>query len=158
MIPIITPGNAAYPEISTKQDFKLLTEGNLPISDSPFSYWNTERKKVFQLIFKLPKQDEFDHYVKEWHEERGATSSISEMSICPSYQKIIGLGKEVAVPLILRKLEEEGNEPDFWFWALSVLDIDNPPVIPEDAQGDFIKMSEIWINWGKQRNAHANWA
>lgn len=40
-----------------------------------------------------------------------------EMAMHPAYQRIIGLGPEVA-PLLLRELE---RQPDHWFWALKAL-------------------------------------
>lgn len=126
------------------------------ISEKPLPFLNN-RRAALCFIFPLPKQKEFDVYVEKWHQERGAASSLTDMAMCPSYQKIIGLGKEVGVPLIVRKMIEEGDKPDFWFWALNAWDIDNPPVIPEEAQGKFKVMAKIWINWGKQKYANVNW-
>lgn len=82
---------------------------------------------------------------KEWIAKRGATSSINEMSMLDSYQKIIGMG-EKAVPLILAQLKQEGNKPDQWFWALRAI-TDANPIRPED-QGDFRAMAKAWIEWG----------
>jgi hypothetical protein len=156
MIAPVCPSNADFQTYPENQPVDFLKDV-ISISDQPFPFWNAQRQAL-HFIFELPKQKEFNVLVEKWHEERGATSSLSEMAICPSYQKIIGLGKEVAVPLILKRLEEEGDNPDFWFWALSVFDIDNPPVIPQDAQGKFKKMAQIWINWGRQNNANENWS
>ena len=81
----------------------------------------------------------------EWRAQHGAMSSISEMSMLPAYQKIIGMG-EAAIPLILDELKAEGDEPDQWFWALRAIAEANP-VAPED-QGNFRKMAQAWIAWG----------
>lgn len=86
----------------------------------------------------------FQRLAAEWKRERGATSSITQMSICDSYQEIIGMGPTV-VPLILAQLKAEGTEPDQWFWALQVL-TGADPVNPQD-RGDFEKMSKSWIDW-----------
>src|SRR5256885_2370513 len=49
---------------------------------------------------------EFKNLVSLWHRERGATSSITQMAMCYSYQRIIGMGEKV-VPLILRQMQDE---------------------------------------------------
>ncbi len=73
-------------------------------------------------------------------------SSITEMSMLPSYQKLVGMG-EVAIPLLLAELKSEGDEPDQWFWALkAITGID--PVKPED-RGDFVGMARAWLKWGE---------
>src|ERR1700746_2004075 len=51
---------------------------------------------------------------ENWRKERGIASSVTKMAMCPSYQRIIGMGGR-AVPLILREMENEGNDPDHWF-------------------------------------------
>jgi hypothetical protein len=71
-------------------------------------------------------------------------SSITEMSMLPTYQQIMGIGPD-AVPLILAELESEGDDPDQWFWALRAITGANP-VKPED-QGDFVKMAQAWFEW-----------
>jgi hypothetical protein len=73
-------------------------------------------------------------------------SSITEMSILPAYQKIIGMGED-AVPLILAELKSEGDDPDQWFWALIAITEENP-VKPED-QGNFRKMAQAWFQWAE---------
>jgi hypothetical protein len=93
----------------------------------------------------------FQSLVKQWRDERGARSSITESAMLPAYQKIIGMGK-TAVSLILGQLKTEGDQPDQWFWALMAITEQNP-VKPED-QGDFRKMARAWIEWGKE-NADA---
>ena len=85
----------------------------------------------------------------KWHEERGATSSVSEMISCRSYLSIIGMGKR-AIPLILKQIEREGEDPDHWFAALSAITEEDP--VPEDAYGDTVKMAEAWLSWAKERH------
>ena len=89
----------------------------------------------------------FKRLLETWLVERGATSSITEMSMCPSYQHIIGMG-EAAVPLILGRLAEEGDDPDQWFWALASITEADP--VPEDDRGDFLAMSRAWLRWGSE--------
>jgi len=93
----------------------------------------------------------FHHLVTEWRNERGAMSSVTGMSMLPSYQSIIGLGP-AALPLILAELRAEGNDPDQWFWALVCIskaaDLNGPQISPED-QGNFRRMAQAWIGWGE---------
>jgi hypothetical protein len=80
----------------------------------------------------------------QWQEERDATSSITQMATCPSYQRIIGMG-EKAIPLIVRQLENEGDDPDHWFWALQALTREDP--VPQSARGDMKEMARAWLDW-----------
>ena len=98
----------------------------------------------------LPDQVIFNMLLKKWHRERGATSSIIKMAMCPSYQKIIGMGDR-ALPLILHQLVLEGDEPDMWFWALRALTNADP--VTEDIRGDIGKMAQAWVKWGRQKYA-----
>lgn len=97
---------------------------------------------VDSLCFNLLKE--------EWYKERGATSSITKMAMCTSYQQIIKMG-EKALPLILQQLKIEGDEPDMWFWALSKITDADP--VTEDIRGDVVKMSQAWLEWGRTCNA-----
>jgi hypothetical protein len=72
------------------------------------------------------------------------------MAMCPSYQRIIGMGGR-AVPFILRAMENEGNDPDHWFWALEMITGADP--VPVDAYGDTVRMAQAWFDWAKGRYA-----
>jgi hypothetical protein len=86
----------------------------------------------------------FQRLVHQWHQERGATSSITDMILCTSYQRIIGMG-ERAVPLILRRLELEADDPDHWGWALHCITGENP--VPPEAAGDALQIAQAWLSW-----------
>lgn len=98
---------------------------------------------------KTAKWAQFQEFVKEWRNQRGAVSSITEMSMLPSYQRIIAMGESV-VPFLIAQLKSEGDEPDQWFWALRCL-TDANPVNPKD-QGDFQAMARAWIEWGEKQD------
>jgi len=87
----------------------------------------------------------FQVLLEQWHAERGAMSSITEMSLCPSYQTIIGMGPS-AISFILGELKAEGQQPDQWFWALRAITGENP--IPDEHQGDYLQMAQCWLDWG----------
>jgi hypothetical protein len=91
---------------------------------------------------------QFQRLVDQWRRERGAESSVTKIAVCPSYQRIIAMG-QTAVPMILRELENEGDEPDHWFWALSAITDADP--VPCEARGDMVQMAEAWLDWGRQR-------
>jgi hypothetical protein len=105
---------------------------------------------VFQAIQAVngPSHEDcrkFKRLTAQWRSGRGTTSSVTDMVMCPSYQKIIGMG-ESAIPLILGELRSDGTEPDHWFWALRVLTEADP--VNEEDRGDIVKMSAAWLQWG----------
>lgn len=85
---------------------------------------------------------------ERWRQERGIASSVTKMAMCPSYQRIIGMGGR-AVPLILREMENEGNDPDHWFWALEMITGADP--VPIEAYGDTVQMAQAWRLWAEGR-------
>lgn len=115
-------------------------------SGIPFVSRTGEIESKLIIDSKSRQWAQFQGLVKEWKAARGATSSITEMSMLQPYQRIIAMGEGV-VPLILAQLRSEGDEPDQWFWALRIL-TDANPVRPED-QGDFLAMAKAWISWGE---------
>jgi hypothetical protein len=89
-------------------------------------------------------QTVFDDLISQWRKERGATSSITEIVMCRSHLRIIGMGP-MAIPLILREMEDEGDDPDMWFVALQMLTGADP--VTDDARGNFKKMAALWFDW-----------
>jgi len=86
----------------------------------------------------------FQELVTTWRQETRFTSSVTDMAIHRSYQRIIGLGP-AAVPLLLREL---GRNPDHWFWALhAITGID--PITPEQ-KGKVQEMARAWLDWGQE--------
>jgi hypothetical protein len=78
-----------------------------------------------------------------WKSETGHLSNITKKCTHPSYQQIIGMGRE-AVPLILQDLKDSKAD---WFWALTAITGANP--IPEESAGNIKQMTEAWLKWGK---------
>jgi hypothetical protein len=130
--------------------------GNNEIVGTPIMMRRARACRTFRVVTINGKtvaadQQVFDVLRQQWHRERGATSSITTMAMCPAYQSIIAKGPKI-IPRILRQLELEGDEPDMWFWALRVLTNENP--VPLDAQGDVVRMAQAWLTWGR---AHYAW-
>ena len=99
-----------------------------------------------------PSEDEggdeaaFSRLLAQWNNQRAFISSITEMSMCAAYQNIIGMGPS-AVPLILKQLRSEGDQPDQWFWALRAITQANP--VPPSERGNFRLMARRWLEWGR---------
>lgn len=87
----------------------------------------------------------FLNLAEQWRQERGPASSTTQLALCPSYQRIIGLGAAV-VPLLLRELE---RRPDHWFWALKAI-TGADPVRPE-SRGKVLEMASQWLAWGREQ-------
>ena len=58
------------------------------------------------------------------------------------------MGKD-AIPLILARLEFEGDEPKMWFWALRVISNEDP--VTDSDRGNFKAMAAAWLRWGRER-------
>src|SRR5436189_3535977 len=86
----------------------------------------------------------FHNLVSDWRKGRGPVSSVTQMVMHPSYQRIIGLGQP-AIPLILGEMKQQ---PDQWFWALKAISGENP--VPQEHAGDVKRMTEDWLNWGSE--------
>jgi hypothetical protein len=127
-------------------DAKVLTASQGPVSTfSPV-------QKAYTNGHYEPVQDEilFNLLVQQWHQERGISSSIADMVLCPSYQRIIAMGQD-AMSLILRQLQREGDDPDHWFWALEMITGQDP--VPAEAYGDNVAIAQAWLSWARGRYA-----
>ncbi len=91
----------------------------------------------------IGRVQEFARLVREWQKDTMFMSSVTQMAIHPSYQRIIGMGQS-AVPLILKELSEN---PSHWFWALEAITGENPA---ENAI-TFDEGVQDWLNWGYAR-------
>jgi len=96
----------------------------------------------------VEEKAEFQQLAAKWRGERGSSSSITQIVLCPAYQTIIAMGAKV-VPLILAQLESGGAHPDQWFWALQTLTRHDP--VKEEDEGDFRRMAKAWLNWANGR-------
>ena len=93
----------------------------------------------------------FQLLARKWQRDTGHLSSISAICMDISYQKIIGMGAP-AVPFIIRCLQLEGDNPQYWFWALKILTDSDP--VPVSDRGNIIKMAQHWIGWAKSENVY----
>jgi hypothetical protein len=147
----------ALEAIRESEQFMLLTNEEPETIEwqmVPSNFWALTKTVAatasFSCYVVLSDQDwaSFRQFVAQWHKERGTASSPVYMAMCPSYQRIMSMGPERAIPLILKQLELEGDDPDHWFWALHYL-ANADPVHPDD-RGNMKKMSAAWIRWGQE--------
>jgi hypothetical protein len=87
----------------------------------------------------------FDELATRWRSETSHLSSITDMMNVPSFQGIVGMGEE-AVPFLLRLLK---RNPYHWFIVLHAITGADP--VPEDARGDFDRMTQAWLDWGRAK-------
>jgi hypothetical protein len=98
--------------------------------------------RVRESAIQSAVQKRFDRLADQWRKETAFDSSLTDMSMHPAYQQIIGMGR-AAIPLILRDLSKE---PDHWFWALKAITGDDP--VPSDHYGNITQMALDWLQWG----------
>ncbi len=110
------------------------------------------RKKKILAYYMEPisrqKGDPFIKFLelkKRWEEETAILSSITEISMHPAYQQIIGMG-QTAVPYILSELTKK---PGHWFWALKSITGEDP--VQQEQRGRLKEMTKSWLKWGKEK-------
>jgi len=114
-------------------------------SKSVHEQWRQAQRHFTTPVTRATVSQKVAELATTWKEERGPSSSFSDLVLSPSYQRIIGLGPK-AIPAILVEL---ATRPDHWFWALHAMTGVNP--IPDDAAGDFQAMTEAWLRWGEEQ-------
>ena len=87
--------------------------------------------------------NKFVTLVAQWREETAGYSTITPKVAHPAYLRIIGMGP-VAVPWILRELEEHGGH---WYVALRSITDANP--VPHEDRGRIPKMRAAWLTWAR---------
>ena len=87
----------------------------------------------------------FEKHADEWKTRTAHLSVLSQRIMHPSYQRIIGLGRD-ALPLIIERLS---THPDHWFWALRSISGEDP--VRREDEGRFGAMRDAWIRWGRNR-------
>jgi len=109
--------------------------------------WRKAKEHYRYPVTRRPLSDaqKFYSLAEAWRQDIRFTSSLTQMILYPTYQRIIGMGF-AAVPFLLRELE---RKPDHWFWALHAI-TGADPVQPED-RGKLRKMAEVWLKWGKEQ-------
>jgi hypothetical protein len=89
-------------------------------------------------------EEKFRRLAATWHQAVAHQSSSSIRDNHPAYQEIIALGPAV-VPLLLRDLEINRRQ---WFEALQAITGVSP--VPVEDRGRIRKMTEAWLQWGRE--------
>jgi hypothetical protein len=98
------------------------------------------KSKSKSLRAESPNARKFRRLAEQWYNETGMISMIHKKVMHPSYQRIIGMGKE-ALPFIFQELKKGRAH---WLWALSSIiddDVAKPGNTLEEAVG-------AWLHWG----------
>jgi hypothetical protein len=94
-------------------------------------------------------QRRFVEQAEKWQRETGHLSSPTQRMMHPSYQAILGMGKDNEhdiVVLLIRDMQQHGRP---WFGALSYITKENP--IDRADAGEMDKMINSWVKWGESR-------
>jgi len=102
-----------------------------------------EDTDFYPLIVREVDSLQFNELADQWEDETWAYSFVERKVLHPAYQRIIGMGRD-AVPLILRRLQEQG--PDHWFWALEMITGENPAEGTDNMEG----ATDAWLAWGRE--------
>ena len=108
-----------------------------------------ESSKTTDQSFDSLLKREFKKLLVKWHEERGCSSSLSDIVSCSAYKQIIEMGEPV-LPIIFSQIESEEDDPDHWSAALEQITGQDP--VPIEAHGDTVKMAAAWLKWAKYKN------
>lgn len=138
--------NVATAPIPIALDYAAISRSSSTVDVLMNPWIEAEKHYRFPVTRRpLSNAEKFYSLVEAWRQDVRFTSSLTEMVLHPSYQRIIGMGG-AAVPFILYELE---RKPDHWFWALTAITgVD--PVQPDD-RGKLRKMAEAWLRWGKEQ-------
>jgi hypothetical protein len=91
---------------------------------------------------------EFQKHAEKWRSETKFLSSIHQITLHPSYLRIIGMGSP-ALPFIFEELEKKSGH---WFSALHAITGADP--VPTEDQGRIKKMVQHWLEWGKAQTLY----
>ena len=151
---VVTTTYYAEPVARDEQQYEWVLEFPYRDSGDTSNFYESLIKTVSESFARkradlsIGKCSRFDLLVEQWHEERGASSSIGDIIACPAYHKIIAMGADEAVELILKRLRAEGDDPDHWFWALQILTGADP--VPDEDEGNLQSMANAWLAWGTE--------
>jgi hypothetical protein len=113
-----------------------------PASKTVQDQWIRAHRDAVTPMSRQPVWQRLADLAATWREERGFSSSLTDLVLSPSYQRVIALGRPV-VPYLLAEL---AARPDHWFWALSAITGVNP--VPDQGAGNLQAMTEAWLRWG----------
>jgi len=153
--PIFTQKEFLQPFSKVMSDSCETNVGDLAISkdlyQSVIEYYEKKINEKENHFNKITLKDDdlknkFFAYYNEWLKDKGLSSSLTEKWMHPSYQKIIGLGKQV-LPYIFKDLQRKPSI--IWFWALSSITGENP-FSNHSNQVSVKEATKIWLKWAEK--------
>jgi hypothetical protein len=96
-----------------------------------------------------PLKERFRELAENWDQETRYLSSPTQRMEHPSYQAILGLGRENKAEIVCLLISDMQQNERPWFWALSYLTGENP--ISRVDAGRMDKMIASWTTWAKNK-------
>ncbi len=126
-------------------DYDLINSGVSQEASQLNKQYYDLTQHYFEPYSRTSLEEKFSTLSETWKYDNANVSSVNQLVLHPTYQEIIGMGKQ-AIPFILLELKKS---PRLWFWALKSITGDNP--VPEEDIGNIPKMTTHWLNWGRDR-------
>lgn len=104
-----------------------------------------------QALGEPQVKQRFRELAQQWEEETLNVSSLTEIFSHEAYLAIIALGRPV-LPFLFSELDQR---PNFWFTAISSILLANneyADVVREEDYGNLQKMTDAWVEWGKEQS------
>jgi len=98
---------------------------------------------------EITLHEQFLEQAEKWERETGHLSSPTQRMMHPSYQAILGMGREHELELAALMIQDMQQSGRPWFGALSYLTKENP--IERADAGKMNKMILSWVKWGKSK-------
>lgn len=84
---------------------------------------------------------------EQWRNDTMLSSSLTEITLHPAYQRIIGHGP-AAIPFLIEQVKNNGLQ---WFPALKAITGADP--VPAEDRGRVRAMRDAWIRWASDQGA-----
>jgi hypothetical protein len=115
-------------------DVRVFVADSTPFPASVDATFQREKREEVENLFR--------QHADLWSRETRHWSSVTKMTMHPSYRRIMGMGPDV-LPLLFRELRKR---PDHWFVALSAI-TGHDPAPPSST---FQQAVDAWLSWGIQ--------
>ena len=130
-------------------DYQIIIDNDTAVGEDSGVLKKKIKDAYDDFLFPISRQrsnpgTRFYSLKEEWEKDTAMLSSITEISIHPAYQQIIGMG-ESALPYIIREM---GQRPNHWFWALKAITGEDP--VPSSKRGIVSEMTNTWILWWRK--------
>ncbi len=130
----------------TGRSLNLRPRAGSAVSDERFVQRKIDRLAAEPDPRSRARDAKFERLVEDWKNAIQAHSITAKVAMHPSYQQMIGMGKEI-LPLIFGRITRQNEKSAFWFWALASISAENP--VPPEIRGNVREMTRAWLSWGE---------